>query len=72
MWHEITPSAFPWERAALDHIKQLLPDRPAFQAWSNFTFMSAQGHLREGRPAGGNAERPAPPRDQELQGDADQ
>ncbi|GAA4535324.1 BREX system serine/threonine kinase PglW [Pseudonocardia xishanensis] len=46
-WHEITPSSFAHEQAALRYVRDLLPDRPAVQAWSNFTFVSDQGHLRE-------------------------
>lgn len=46
-WNEITPSPHPHERAALDHIRDLLPDRHPYQAWSNFTFISDQGHVRE-------------------------
>lgn len=46
-WHQITPSPFPWERAALDHVKALLPERHPYQAWSNFTFTSDRGHIRE-------------------------
>ncbi|MGH3910031.1 MAG: BREX system serine/threonine kinase PglW, partial [Pseudonocardiaceae bacterium] len=46
-WHEITPSAFAHERAALEHVRELLPDRHPYQAWSNFTFISDQGHIRE-------------------------
>ena len=41
-WHEVTPSSFVHERAALDYIRELLPDRHPFQAWSNFTFVSDQ------------------------------
>ena len=46
-WHEVTPSSFAHERAALDYVRELLPDRHPFQAWSNFTFVSDQGHVRE-------------------------
>ncbi|NHD18824.1 MULTISPECIES: BREX system serine/threonine kinase PglW [unclassified Actinopolyspora] len=46
-WHPITPSQFPHERAALEHVRELLPDVAPYQAWSNFTFMSQQGHIRE-------------------------
>lgn len=46
-WHEITSSAHPHERAGLDHVRELLPDRYPFQAWSNFTFTSDHGHVRE-------------------------
>ncbi|WP_300007723.1 BREX system serine/threonine kinase PglW [Pseudonocardia sp.] len=46
-WNEITPSAHAPERAALRHVRDLLPDRHPYQAWSNFTFVSDQGHIRE-------------------------
>ncbi|WP_219414066.1 BREX system serine/threonine kinase PglW [Pseudonocardia nigra] len=46
-WHEVTPSSFAHERAALEYVRSLLPDRHPFQAWSNFTFVSDQGHVRE-------------------------
>lgn len=46
-WHEITPSSFDHEAAALRHVRDLLPDRTPYQAWSNFTFVSDQGHIRE-------------------------
>lgn len=46
-WHEVTPSSFAHERAALEYVRQLLPDRHPYQAWSNFTFMSEHGHIRE-------------------------
>lgn len=47
VWNQITPSSFPWERAALDYVKERLPGRHPYQAWSNFTFVSQQGHIRE-------------------------
>ncbi len=40
-WHVITPSEFPWEQEALDHVRELLPDHDPFQAWTNFEFVSA-------------------------------
>lgn len=46
-WHEITPTSFAHEQAALRHVRELLPGRPPFQVWSNFTFVSDQGHVRE-------------------------
>ncbi|MBA2323749.1 MAG: NERD domain-containing protein, partial [Pseudonocardiales bacterium] len=46
-WHEITPSSFAHEQAALRYVRDLLPDRTPFQTWSNFTFVSDQGHIRE-------------------------
>ncbi len=46
-WHQITPSEFPWEQEALDHVRELLPDREPFQAWSNFEFISDTGRVYE-------------------------
>jgi hypothetical protein len=46
-WHEIALSNFDHERAGLAHVRRLLPDRHPYQAWSNFTFISASGHPRE-------------------------
>lgn len=46
-WHEITPSAFAHEQAALRYVRDLLPDRTPYEAWSNFTFVSDHGHIRE-------------------------
>jgi serine/threonine protein kinase len=46
-WHEITPSSFAHEQAALRYVRDLLPDRTPYQAWSNFYFISDQGHVRE-------------------------
>jgi serine/threonine protein kinase len=46
-WHEISLSNFDHERAGLAHVRELLPDRHPYQAWSNFTFISASGHPRE-------------------------
>jgi serine/threonine protein kinase len=47
-WHEVTPSAFPAERAALRRVRDLLPAADPYQAWSNFTFVAtATGHVRE-------------------------
>lgn len=46
-WHEITPSAFDHEKRALEYLRGILPDKPPYQAWSNFTFTSDQGHVRE-------------------------
>ncbi|MDU0289073.1 BREX system serine/threonine kinase PglW [Saccharothrix longispora] len=46
-WHEITQSAFTHERAALRQVRELLPDRHPYEAWSNFTFISQHGHIRE-------------------------
>lgn len=46
-WHQITPSEFSWEREALDHVRELLPDREPFEAWANFEFISSHGQVYE-------------------------
>ncbi len=46
-WHVITPSEFPWEQEALDHVRELLPDDDPFQAWTNFEFISDTGRVYE-------------------------
>nr|WP_241831768.1 BREX system serine/threonine kinase PglW [Parafrankia soli] len=43
----VTPSQFPHEREALEHVRLLLPDAEPYRAWSNFTFTAATGHIRE-------------------------
>lgn len=46
-WKTISPSNFPWEREALDFIRERLPDRDPFRAWSNFEFISDDGSINE-------------------------
>jgi serine/threonine protein kinase len=46
-WTTITPSQFDHERAALAHVRQLLPDTEPYRAWSNFTFTADTGHVNE-------------------------
>ena len=46
-WTTVTPSQFDHERAALDHIRRLLPDAGVYRAWSNFTFTADTGHVYE-------------------------
>ncbi|MFE9407307.1 BREX system serine/threonine kinase PglW [Streptomyces sp. NPDC006704] len=46
-WHEVSKSEFPHERAGLALVRELLPDRPPFQAWSNFEFRDRQGKWHE-------------------------
>ncbi|WP_235497837.1 BREX system serine/threonine kinase PglW [Frankia sp. R43] len=46
-WETVTPSQFPHEREALEHVRLLLPDAEPFRAWSNFTFTATTGHIRE-------------------------
>lgn len=46
-WTTVTPSQFDHERAALDHVRRLLPDTEPYRAWSNFTFTADTGHVYE-------------------------
>lgn len=46
-WTVVTPSQFDRERAALEHVRQLLPDVEPYRAWSNFTFTAETGHVHE-------------------------
>ncbi len=46
-WTEVTPSAFAHEAAALSQVRQLLPDSYPYAAWSNFSFVSTNGAIRE-------------------------
>jgi hypothetical protein len=42
-WTQVTPSAFAWERASLDHGRAALPDADPWRAWSNFEIVDNQG-----------------------------
>jgi serine/threonine protein kinase len=46
-WITITPSQYPWERAALDFVRDGLPDHDPYRAWSNFEFQAADGAIYE-------------------------
>jgi serine/threonine protein kinase len=46
-WQTIQESEFPWERDALDFIRQRLPDRDPYHAWSNFEFVAQDGSINE-------------------------
>ncbi len=46
-WQQMTPSAFAWERAALEHVKGLLPDAEPYRAWANFEFVADDGTVNE-------------------------
>ncbi|MEW6746402.1 MAG: NERD domain-containing protein [Planctomycetota bacterium] len=46
-WKTVTPSGFPWEREALDFIRESLPDREPYRAWSNFEFIADDGSVNE-------------------------
>jgi serine/threonine protein kinase len=42
-WTQVTPSAFAWERAALDWVRECLPDVDPWHAWSNFELVDDHG-----------------------------
>src|SRR5947208_1592851 len=46
-WTTVTPSQYPWERAALDFVRAGLPDHEPYRAWANFEFQSADGAIYE-------------------------
>ena len=46
-WHEISTSEFPHEQEGLARVRELLPDRAPFHAWSNFEFRDADGKWHE-------------------------
>ena len=46
-WHTIAESQFPWERDALDYLRERLPDQEPFRAWSNFEFIADDGSVYE-------------------------
>jgi serine/threonine protein kinase len=46
-WIEVTESQYPWEREALDYLREKLPDTEPFRAWSNFEFVALDGSLNE-------------------------
>ncbi|AGA26319.1 BREX system serine/threonine kinase PglW [Singulisphaera acidiphila] len=46
-WNTITPSQYSWERAALDFVREGLPDHDPYRAWSNFEFQADGGAIYE-------------------------
>lgn len=46
-WTEVSGSEFPWEREALDFVRERLPKGDAYRAWSNFEFIDGQGNINE-------------------------
>jgi len=46
-WKEIARSEFPWEQEALAFIREILPDRDPYRAWSNFEFIADDGTVNE-------------------------
>ena len=46
-WTAIAPSQFPWEREALEWLREHLPDCDPWYAWSNFEFIDEAGRVNE-------------------------
>jgi serine/threonine protein kinase len=46
-WKQITPSQFPWEREAMDYVRDHLPDCDPYRVWSNFEFIADDGTINE-------------------------
>ena len=46
-WSAIAPSQFPWEREALDWLREHLPNAEPWHAWSNFEFLDDEGRVNE-------------------------
>jgi hypothetical protein len=46
-WTATTESSFPWEREALEFLREHLPDHDPWRAWSNFEFVDDQGRVNE-------------------------
>ncbi|MFJ3673553.1 BREX system serine/threonine kinase PglW [Streptomyces sp. NPDC090106] len=46
-WYQTRPSPFPWEQAALDHIKQRMPITAPHYSWSTFSFTAMSGRINE-------------------------
>ncbi len=46
-WCAVTASEFPWEREALEFVRERLPDHEPCRAWSNFEFIAEDGSINE-------------------------
>jgi len=46
-WTVVSPSAYEWEREALEFLREHLPDRDPWRAWSNFEFVDEEGRVNE-------------------------
>lgn len=46
-WTVITESPYPWEREALEFVRQRLPDHEPYRAWANFEFIADDGSINE-------------------------
>ena len=46
-WTTIAESQFPWERDALEFVRQHFPSHEPYRAWSNFEFIADDGSINE-------------------------
>lgn len=46
-WTTIAESQFPWERDALEFVRQQFPSHEPYRAWSNFEFIADDGSINE-------------------------
>jgi serine/threonine protein kinase len=46
-WITVAESSFPWERDALEFVRQQLPSHEPYRAWSNFEFIADDGSINE-------------------------
>src|SRR3954469_9158056 len=46
-WITVTESKYPWERDALDFVRDRWPDHEPYRAWANFEFIALDGSINE-------------------------
>src|SRR3954468_10397723 len=46
-WRRVSESAYAWEREALEYLGEQLPNQEPLRMWSNFEFVSNDGHVNE-------------------------
>ncbi|HJT79181.1 MAG TPA: BREX system serine/threonine kinase PglW, partial [Gemmataceae bacterium] len=46
-WVTVTESRYPWERDALDFVRERWPDHDPYRAWANFEFIALDGSINE-------------------------
>ena len=46
-WTTMTQSKYPWERDALEFVRQRFPSHDPYRAWANFEFIADDGSINE-------------------------
>jgi hypothetical protein len=46
-WITVAESSFPWERDALNFVREQFPSHEPYRAWSNFEFIAEDGSINE-------------------------